>query len=371
MRQLGAILIDAYRELYSRKLFWIILILSGIFLLAYGSIGFDDTGISMFFGLTHIENEYLTADSTLSDMLYRSIFASFVVPIWLAWIATILALISTASIFPDFVAGGSIDLVLPRPISRVRLFLFKYLASLLFVLLQVALFCIGVLLCMGLRIGDWDWKVFLAVPIVVVFYSYLYSVCTLIGVWTRSTLAALLLTLLLWFGLYAINTTEAIMLQIRTQMVVQVESKDKQIETLQASLADAEEGTTSGLESRIEELETERDETQETVDRLDRWRRPVQYFKYVLPKTSETISLLDRYLIREGEVTIMDIMQGNIRQTPDGRFVAAENDDERQAMTRLAEEYESRSLWYVIGTSLIFEAVVLALACWIFVRRDF
>ena len=34
-----------------------------------------------------------------------------------------------------------------------------------------------------------------AVPLVVCFFSYLFSVCVLLGVWTRSTVAAILLTI--------------------------------------------------------------------------------------------------------------------------------------------------------------------------------
>ena len=35
------------------------------------------------------------------------------------------------------------------------------------------------------------------------------------------------------------------------------------------------------------------------------------------------------------------------------------------------EEIRDRPLWWVLGTSLAFEFVVLGVASWIFVRRDF
>ena len=44
---------------------------------------------------------------------------------------------------------------------------------------------------------------------------------------------------------------------------------------------------------------------------------------------------------------------------------------DRRVRQRLEDEYTARPLWYVLGTSLLFEAVVLALACWIFARRDY
>ena len=73
----------------------------------------------------------------------------------------------------------------------------KFATSLLFVLLQVTLFCVGVFLCMGIRLGDWEWKIFAAIPVVTLFFSYLFSVNVLFGVWTRSALAALLITMML------------------------------------------------------------------------------------------------------------------------------------------------------------------------------
>jgi hypothetical protein len=44
---------------------------------------------------------------------------------------------------------------------------------------------------------------------------------------------------------------------------------------------------------------------------------------------------------------------------------------ETEGQRRMAEHYASKSYWYILGTSLAFEAFILLLACWIFVRRDF
>jgi hypothetical protein len=35
------------------------------------------------------------------------------------------------------------------------------------------------------------------------------------------------------------------------------------------------------------------------------------------------------------------------------------------------EQIKDRPVWWVVGTSLAFEAVVLGIACWVFCRRDF
>src|SRR4029077_12078354 len=96
---------------------------------------------------------------------YKLMFNTLGVGIWLSWIATVLALISTAGIFPDMLTGGSIDLYLSKPISRLRLFFTKYLSALLFVGLQVGLFTLASFLVLGIRGGTWLWGLFLAIPI--------------------------------------------------------------------------------------------------------------------------------------------------------------------------------------------------------------
>ncbi len=368
MRQFLALIFDAYRELNSKKLFWIILVLSGLTVLVYASIGFNDTGMSLFFGLMDIENEMLTKDSFLSRILYRSIFSTFMIGIWLTWIATILALISTASIFPDMVSGGSIDLLLSKPIGRIKLFFFKYIASMLFVVLQVSIFCVGVFFCLGLRLNDWEWRIFAAIPLVTVFFSYLYSICVLFGVWTRSTLTALLLTFLLWFCTYSINATEAVVNMFKIQFTMEVEAFDEEIATLQNN----EVQDNGAIESRLETIQTERDERQVTIDKIDRWHQPVRITQTILPKTGETIALLDRWLRRETDINMMDIFTGGVAMDDQGDFQRAQSrDEDREVERRLEAEYEARSEYFIIGSSLAFEAVVLALACTIFVRRDF
>jgi len=330
---LRAMLLDAYRELNAKRLFWVSLGISFLVVVAYASIGFDANGTSLFFGLSHIESDVVKEDSPIAAMLYRSIFSSFIVSIWLAWIAAILALISTATIFPDFIAGGSIDLVLSKPIPRPLVFLYKYCFGLLFVFVQVLLFCLGVFLCVGWRVGEWNWMIFAAVPLVTFFFSLLYCVCVLLGVLTRSALAALLLTLLFWFSLFSINTAEGMLNQFRIMAQV---SGDAEVEAT-----------------------------------LTKWHRPVRAVQYVLPKTGETIALLDRWLKKDTDVNLIDLMNGNVEAMPDGTFRTTQRNDEAEAQIRLQEEYESRSQWYVLGTSAAFEVVVLALACFFFVRRDY
>ena len=122
-----AFIIDAYRQLTAAKLFWLTLGLSILVVIAFGSISFNQNGLTIFYGLQTIESETVYAGSPWARGLYIGIYSNFLVTIWLSWIATILALISTCTIFPEFVKSGAIELTLSRPISRIKLFLVKYI----------------------------------------------------------------------------------------------------------------------------------------------------------------------------------------------------------------------------------------------------
>ena len=200
MTQTCAIFLEAYRSLNSKKLFWLVLILSGLVALLFACVGINQHGLKILFW--QFDNEILNSNQIPADQFYKGLFLQIGIGTWLSWIASILALISTAGIFPDLMTAGSIDLFVSKPIGRLRLFFTEYLAGLLFAALQVTIFTAACFLVIGLRGGVWEPGLFLAVPIVVCFFSYLFSVCVFLGVATRSTIAALLLTLLFWFSIW-------------------------------------------------------------------------------------------------------------------------------------------------------------------------
>jgi hypothetical protein len=372
-------LIDAYRQLAAAKLFWLTLALSLLVVVMYGSVSFNENGMSVFYGLLPIDNEYFRAGSPWSRGLYIGIYSNFLVAIWLAWIATILALISTCTIFPQFISGGSIELTLSKPIHRTKLFLMKYVVSLLFVMLQVLVFCGGIFLCVGLRLGEWNWAIFAGVPIVTVFYSYLFAISVLVGMLTRSGITALLVTVIFWMVLWAAQTSETVLNTIMTDARVKIDRFSVAIEEQEATILEMEAraakkgGGDFRIDEKRERIGTWRediDEATELLDTLDAWYRPVSWGLAVLPKTAQTIGLLDRWLSSTGGFDLAAIMRGEMEEVEE--FDPASNRArEQETQRRLVEDYGERSLWYVIGTSMLFEAVVVSIALWLFRRRDF
>ena len=95
----------------------------------------------------------------------------------------------------------------------------------------------------------------------------------------------------------------------------------------------------------------------------------------ISPKTGQTIGLLDRWLSDPDGFDIGAIMNGDMRAFDNEEMEefdpTTRGARERETMRRMHEDYETRSLWYVLGTSLFFEGFVLGLASMYFCRKDF
>lgn len=381
-----ALLLDAYRELNSKKLFWVTLAISLLVVIGFGAVGLNDKGLTLLGW--EFDTAPFTAQLLSPAKFYLFLFANFAVPIWLTWLASILALISTASIFPDFLAGGVIELSLARPISRLRLFAVKYACGLLFVALQVALFSLACFVVVGVRGGSWEPRIFLAVPVVVLFFSYLFAFCTLFGVLTRSTIASILLTLLVWLVLWSVNTTGNVFLTLRESATVNAERTARKVTRLEESgrrrvaeleagkepvpgVADAPlpGGAADSLEALVPALGRARADAREAAASLAGWRRgatAIDMIKGALPKTEETIALLDRWMLTAADKRPFggDDAQPNDEPLPFGTA-------DPEVIKRVEQAVRSRSLGWVLGTSCLAEAAIFGLAAWLFCRRDF
>ena len=394
--QTKTIFSDAYRELNAKKLFWITLILTLLVVAVLAMLGVDQNrGVTfLWMSIPGTVDFVAQLGDNAAPLFYKFIIVQFGLGLWLTWVAAILALISTASIVPDLVQAGAIDTMLSKPMSRTRLFLTKLATGLLFAGLQVGVFVVGCLLLLGIRGGEWEWRLLLAIPIVLIFFSYLFSFCALLGLITKSTIAALLLTLLGWFGLFSLNLTDGILLGVRSSAEYQVEYREAiiglrehQIAELEAErqqAIDAGEEPSSRLASRIQRFRNdvaesgrEMESARNTLEGVEPWYDGIFVAKTLLPKTSETIALLERQLIEIEELEAFmgdangvnndeldDLPEVVVDGVPNPANVPGPN-------IRTAREYRSRSIWWIIGTSLAFEAVILFIATVIFARRDF
>lgn len=401
MNQTLAIFLDAYRELNAKKLFWVTLVLTLVFVAVFALLGVNAKGLS-FVGLT------IPIPSPV--FWYKWAFSFFLIGIWAKWAALILALVSTASIFPDLIAGGSVDLYLSKPIGRLRLFLTKYATGLLFALLQVTVFTVASFIVFGLRAHDWRPSLFLAIPLVLLLYSYLFCFCALMGVMTRSAIAALLLTILFWFICFGINGAEATLFSFKNAFAAQARAADRQVRRADQEMNElnASHSLTKIFGFRSQRIRERRERAldqyesaKKAADKLTLFHRIAFVVATVVPKTGETVDLLDRKLFNDNDLkAARESSSGSggmfapppepvdVSQPPTtgpavdpAEALAREQEDQRDRQERMEVMREaaegadraarSRSIPWIIGTSLGFEAVLIAWAAWIFWRRDY
>lgn len=392
MRQTAAILLDAYRELNAKKLFWITLIISALVVIAFALVRLTPTGIKVI--AWEVPSPFNLSIMT-NAAFYKLMFQSLGVNFWLSWAAGIIGLIVTCSMIPDFVASGSIELTLSKPIARARLFLTKFLAGMMFTVMQVGVFSVAAFLLIGIRGGEWNPRILLAIPVVSLMFSYLFSVCALVGMVTRSAIFSLIATLLVWLLIFAVHTVETgVMLQLRVAAELNVQRAEARLERFDKGqpVDEPEKPKKSGLMGTIvnavtpkaapptrEELQSDLDSSREDQGTWTRWHRGLFVGKTLLPKTAETTGLLQRWLFAKDELLALQDDQLERQEAAQARMAELRDRPQRKryfiGSPVVAQEsmrrVEQRSVAWVIGTSLMFEAVLLASGCWLFVRKDF
>jgi ABC-type transport system involved in multi-copper enzyme maturation permease subunit len=392
MTKTFALLLDSYRELNAKRLFWISIAISGLVVAGFAMIGLQNDTITILAWKTPLRSDLLTYLDPAA--LYKSMFTYFGVGFWLTWIGNILALASTAGIFPDFLAAGSVDLYLSKPLSRLRLFLSKFVGGLLFVGLQVSVFSLCSFFVLGLRGHEWNAAIFLSIPLVLLVFSYLFSICVLLGVLTRSTVTALLVTLLVWFCLWGVQATESFLLLHSIESDVHAATLDRQIADTKAELArlaarpPATSAATSGSDAPKAPSDSinpfryfihDEDEPRDRLVRLQTERQSItdslriaHGYAYaavtILPKTSGTTELLVRALSSKEDAEAADAMDEDRDHRPGRRRSPAER---RAVRTAMKENEDKRTATWFIGTSLGFELVMVGAAAWVFCRRDY
>jgi len=313
--QFWAVVGDSLRESLDRKIFWVLIALTLVVTLAMASIGFQGEEVSYFFGLWSGKTERFNPLSDIGRSNLVGVAIYFISSLTIGYVGIILMVIATAGAFPTLMERGSIDVLLSKPISRGRLFLYKYLATLTFVIIQAVLFFGMTFLVMGLRWGIWVPGYLLSMVLLVLLFSYIYCVSVLVAVKTRSTLAAVLLTIFSW-GLFALIHQAP------------------------------------GIFETFPELKERR-----------AIYHAVRIVSWIPPKTGDFPYLAAKWSQAGTSVDAMPFFAANAMTPADLEGI----DRARQFEERELLKSPVKS----IGSSLLFEAVILGLGMWSFSRKDF
>jgi ABC-type transport system involved in multi-copper enzyme maturation permease subunit len=126
-----------------------------------------------------------------------------------AGVTLLISVIITAFFIPNLLRKGALDLIVSKPIGRIPLLLYKYVGGCTFIFLLAAFTIGGMWVILGLRSGHWDPRFLIVVPALTFTFALLYAVSTLVAVFTRSAIAAILITVGFAFGLYVVGQAKS------------------------------------------------------------------------------------------------------------------------------------------------------------------
>ncbi|HUU86010.1 MAG TPA: ABC transporter permease [Phycisphaerae bacterium] len=314
--QLWALIVDGFRESRDRKIFWVMLGITVLIAAVMACVGYDETGVTILFKW-HLDDPTFVAGTDAQRAHVTGILIYWAADKYIGIVGIALALIATAGFFPSMMEQGAIDAILSKPISRLRLFFGKYLASMTFVFVQSAVFVVLTFLVVGIRWKQWLWPYFWCIPLSVILFSYIYAFYTFFAVRMRGSLAPLLLTFLCWFGIF-----------------------------LAQSLASA---------AYILPPELIREDSP--------LRKIVPKTRWIVPKTQDIPHIAARLI--DPQIAEKILGQASFDDVPQ------EDREQMEAMIEGGKEVMSFNIAASLLSSLGIEAIVLLLAAWKFHRRDF
>jgi len=128
--------------------------------------------------------------------------------------------VTCSSFVPNMLQKGMIDLILARPLGRMRILLYKYLGGVWFVFVLASFLIGGCWLGLSLRTSYFNPWFLATILTVTAIFAVLYSVAVLFGVLTRSGGLSALIAIGVW-GLSStiLGVREALKLMLRPEDV--------------------------------------------------------------------------------------------------------------------------------------------------------
>lgn len=121
-------------------------------------------------------------------------------------IGIFIAILITASIIPEMLQSGSLNLFLSKPVSRWLILLAKYLGGCVFISLCATFLFFGLWLWAGIQLRIWEPALLISIPVYVFVFAMYYAVSVLAGLWFRSPILSITCALLFWAACWGVGS---------------------------------------------------------------------------------------------------------------------------------------------------------------------
>lgn len=98
-----------------------------------------------------------------------------------------LSIFATASLIPNMLEKGSIDLLISKPLSRTQIFLARFLGAQTIMTFNVVYLIGGTWLILSWKTGVWHLPYLYSIPMVIIAFAIMYTIMAFVGVTSRSS----------------------------------------------------------------------------------------------------------------------------------------------------------------------------------------
>jgi ABC-type transport system involved in multi-copper enzyme maturation permease subunit len=127
-----------------------------------------------------------------------SVIQSFFAGIFLYTLTMLFFIFGAASIMPDTLKAGTVDLLVSKPIGRLRIYLGKYFGGLLLIAANLAIFVGLSFLILTVKSGYANWSYLLSAVTVLFAFAVLNAILHMFGVLVRSSVFSILMGYLIY-----------------------------------------------------------------------------------------------------------------------------------------------------------------------------
>jgi ABC-type transport system involved in multi-copper enzyme maturation permease subunit len=208
-----ALLEDAFQQVLDNRVFRLLLVLVLVFVSIFFVIGIHEDRVEVLFGVSTLayadvfeffgKNPRAVADAQGTVI---QVVEALLIDFLAGDIAMVFCIAATAFFVPRMLEKGSADVLFSKPVSRMTLLFSRWVSGVLFVAILASLLLGGIWLGL-LSVSRYnDPGILWAIATLIYLYGIVHAFSLLIGVLTRSTVAAILLSLMLFMGSGCVHT---------------------------------------------------------------------------------------------------------------------------------------------------------------------